>query len=340
MKPVFGKSFILALGSALIVPAALLAQNQDKNKEKREAEQIIITLKGDKKEKLTVIVDGDKVTVNGKPISELKDGDITVRRSKIRDRIALNRVPGTDEWNIDFDDNFRFFRTDENRAMLGVVTEKTDKGAEVQEVTKESAAEKAGLKKGDIITKINDTKISDAGELSEVIKKHKPGDKVTITYLRDNKEQKVTAELGKWKGVAGVYGFAPGQNFRMEMPELRQQMDELRERMRTMPRGELYAPFSQFSQRPRLGMSVQDTEDGKGVKVIDVEEGGNAEKSGIKVNDIITEIDGKTVKSADEVARIVRESRDKSSIMIKAQRDGKTQNIEVKIPKRLKTADL
>jgi serine protease Do len=46
------------------------------------------------------------------------------------------------------------------------------------------------------------------------------------------------------------------------------------------------------------------------------------------------------VNSADEVARIVRENREKPSIMLKIKRDGKTQNIEVKIPRKLKTADL
>jgi serine protease Do len=42
------------------------------------------------------------------------------------------------------------FSEDDNVAMLGVVTEGDDKGAEIQSITKESAADKAGLKKGDI----------------------------------------------------------------------------------------------------------------------------------------------------------------------------------------------
>jgi serine protease Do len=85
---------------------------------------------------------------------------------------------------------------------------------------------------------------------------------------------------------------------------------------------------------------VQDTDDGKGVKVIDVDDEGNAKKAGIKEDDLITEIDGKAVNSADEVARIVRDSREKNSMMFKINRGGKTQNIEVKIPRKLKTADL
>jgi serine protease Do len=56
-----------------------------------------------------------------------------------------------------FGDNFVF--SGGNRALLGVVSEKNDNGAKITSVTKESAAEKAGLKKDDIITKVGDTKI-------------------------------------------------------------------------------------------------------------------------------------------------------------------------------------
>ncbi len=47
-------------------------------------EVITITRKGDKNEKTTVEINGDKITVNGKPIEDLKDGDITVRRNSIK----------------------------------------------------------------------------------------------------------------------------------------------------------------------------------------------------------------------------------------------------------------
>ena len=98
--------------------------------------------------------------------------------------------------------------------------------------------------------------------------------------------------------------------------------------------------YSFSDSRPKLGLSVQDTEDGKGVKVIDVDDEGNGQKAGVKEDDIITAINDKEVNSADEVARIIRESRDKPSVMLKIKRAGKIQNIEVKMPRKLKTADL
>jgi len=85
--------------------------------------------------------------------------------------------------------------------------------------------------------------------------------------------------------------------------------------------------------RPRLGIKAQDTEDGKGVKVLDIDDESAADKAGIKEGDIITEFDGKPVNSADELAAGARTAKDKSSIRLKINRDGKSQDVEVKIPK-------
>jgi len=54
-----------------------------------------------------------------------------------------------------------------------------------------SPAEKAGLKNGDVITKINNDTIGAQGGLSSVIGQYKPGDEVTVTFIRDNKEQTI-----------------------------------------------------------------------------------------------------------------------------------------------------
>lgn len=330
MKQRIKKLSFVILASALMAPVALLAQkdDKDKEKEKKDAEQIIITRKGGSDDKVVIEVNGDKVTVNGKPIDELKDGDITVRRNKIRDVFAFNG------------DNFRVFNNgtalatiDENRALLGVTTDKADQGAEVQSITKESGAEKAGLKKGDVITKVGETKIEDPDDLTKAIRSHKPGDKVDITYLRDKKEQKVNAELGKWQGVNAFSLGRGGQNYGFTMPDMN--FNELVPRVRTVP-GITWST----GNGPRLGLSVQDTEDGKGVKVIDVDEDGSGAKAGIKEDDIITSVDGKAVNSTDEIAKIIKDSKDKVSVKVQLQRKGKTENVEVKIPRRLKSANL
>ena len=336
---------IAALLATVAIPSfAQDVKEKEKEKESKEkkknVEQIVITRNSDDKEKTVIEINGDKITVNGKPIEDLKDGDIKVHRNKYKTMEGLNgySIPRTSigqnwNWDGDHDNSFRFFGdADENRAMLGVVTEEAEGGVKVTEITDESAAKKAGIKEGDIITKIDDTKIEDPDKLTEAVRKHKPGEKVTITLLRDKKEQKVTAELGKWKGV-GAFGFSPGQNFKMDMPDYN---DLIAPKIQGMPRAQAWSR----SGTPRLGLSVQDTDDGKGVKVIEVDEESNAAKAGIKENDIVTHFNDKEVNSADEVAKLVKENKDKVSFNLKIKRDGKTQNIEVKVPRKLKTADL
>jgi len=330
------KQFIKKLSLTLLAPAfiasSLMAQKEDKDKEdkeKKEAEQIIITRKGDKDDKIVVELKGDKVIVNGKELKENdEDGDVTVRRRKIKDVWAFDGDGFSGTMNEP--GHFKMYNVNENKAMLGVTTDEVENGVEIQSITKQSAAEKAGLKEGDIITRVNDRKIESPDDLSDAIQDHKPGEKVTITYLRDKKEQKVTAELGKWKGVSG-FSYGDGYNL---------QLDGLKEQLRTMPRGNYNYNWNWSGSGPKLGLSVQDTEDGKGVNVIDVDEDGNAAKAGIKEEDIITEVDGKAVNGADEITKVVKESKDKSSVKVKLLRNGKPMTVDVKIPKKLKSADL
>lgn len=323
--------------AAMLMTIPVIAQQKEKEvikekKEKKEVEQVIITNRTD--EKMTIVIDGDKITINGKDAKDSKDGEVIIRKHRSMD-MPMVRSFGNGNFNFN-EDNFSFYNVDENKAMLGVITERVAEGAKINEVNKETAAHKAGLKEGDIITQVGDKKISDPDELSKAIQSHKPGDKVSIAYIRDKKTQKADVELGKWKGVRmNAYGFAPGQEMEFK------RWEEMAPRLRTMPgiSGELFN-WNASMGKPRLGVSVQDTEDGKGVKIIEVDAEGNAGKAGLKQGDIITEIDSKKVNSADEVSKLVRENKDNTSMMFKLNRDGKTHHVEVKMPRKLKTADL
>jgi len=332
---------------ALLLPATAGAQKEDKEKQKdskaskgsKGIEQIVITRKRDNNDKVVVVIDGNDVTINGKPAEDYKDGDITVNRNNFKELNALvrtprNRVTG---WNEGHDGDNVFFNVDENHAMLGVVTEKEDEGARITEVSRESAAEKAGLKEGDIITRIDDRKIEDPDDLTKAIREHKAGDKVSVTFLRDKKEQKISAELTRWKGMS-FNSYGNGKSFNFSMPDLMEAPHV--EGLPGMNKDGYGMLWDAYNGRPKLGLSVQDTDDGKGVKIINVDDESNAEKAGVKEDDIITSINDKDVNSADEVAKIVRESKDKPSIKLKVLRDGKAQTIDVKIPRKLKTADL
>ncbi len=327
------------IAAALAAPLSLLAQPDDgvKEKVKKDVRVVTVTTNSNKDEKVVVEVMGDKVTVNGKPVEEYKDGDVKVRVHKIKDAESLAFSHGNGNmWSFNGDAaGGTRYKIDDNRAMLGVSTEKNDKGAKINDVTKESAAEKMGLKEDDIITKINDSKIESPDDLSAAIKKAKPGDKVNVTYLRDGKENKASGELTKWKG-ADFFSTAPVQGFNLNMDQFKE-FEGSFPRVLTTPRVQ---GFAWSGGGPKLGLSVQDTDDGKGVKVIEVDDESNAAKAGMKKDDVITHVDDKAVNNVDEISKTLREKRESGSVRLQVDRAGKRQNIEVKIPKRIKTADL
>lgn len=343
MKQVMKTIPLALLLATMATPSLLFAQEteKDKAKKKTEAEQIIITRKGDDKEKIVIEVQGDKVLVNGKEYDKDGADNIIIHRNKIKDVVSLGRGGSVNFWPGDRGGQYRALTgmISSNKAMLGVTTEKTEGGVEVKSITKESAAEKIGLKKGDIIKRIDETKIETPDDLSKVIGEKEPGAKVKVTYIRDKKESTATAELTKWKGV-NTFAFAPGmEDFRMNLEDL--ELEHLMPRIQAVPSvPRMRYGYGWSGGSPKLGLSVQDTEDGKGVKVLEADEEGNGAKAGIKEEDIITEVDGKAVNNADEIARIMRESKDKASVKFKIQRDGKSQILDVKIPKKLKTAEL
>ena len=77
----------------------------------------------------------------------------------------------------------------------------TVNGIYVAEVTADGAAAAAGLKEGDVITSIDGKTIEKFGQLQELLVNHRPGDKVSVTYLRDKKQHTVQITLRNIQGT-------------------------------------------------------------------------------------------------------------------------------------------
>ncbi len=80
----------------------------------------------------------------------------------------------------------------------------TMEGIYIAKVVEDGAAEAAGLKEGDVITAVDGQKVTKFGELQGILAKKRPGDKVTLTYLRNKKSQTVTATLKNEQGNTKV----------------------------------------------------------------------------------------------------------------------------------------
>jgi serine protease Do len=321
-------------------------------KERKETQEIVIRKKGEKDLKLNVEITGDSVTINGKPLSEFKDDEVVINRRKMtlrngNDVFAYNMGPDNMLFDREFMQEWKAEGKGGVRPFLGVTTEPTEKGAKITEVVKESAAEKAGLKVNDVITRVGDKKLTDEENLSAVIAAKKPKESVTIAYVRNGKEGTVKAVLGERKTGPMTFAFsAPRGKVRSfsyptvpPTPNLELLQGEGLADLEGFAPGQNYGPFS-FARQKKIGLKISDTDEGGNVKVIEVEEGSAAEKAGIKKDDIITEIAGKKINNTDDAREQLNPVEAKPSYPVKALRGGKEMSFEIKIPKKLKTANL
>ncbi|MDR6922836.1 MULTISPECIES: trypsin-like peptidase domain-containing protein [Chryseobacterium] len=140
-----------------------------------------------------------------------------------------------------------------------------------------SGAEDAGLKKGDIITKIDTYAITDFADLSMSIGSKRPGDKVVVTYSRNGKEATTSVTLRDQKG-----GTSTRTKADLSVTEkIGAEFDPLTERFKT-----------------EYGLN-------SGVVAKAVAEGGEMAKIGIVDNYIIIEINGKPVNSQKDIEKIL-----------------------------------
>lgn len=92
---------------------------------------------------------------------------------------------------------------DEPEGSIGIQIKIEGGKIEVVEPIKDSPADKAGIKTGDILVKINDHKVKDNVEqddLQDTVKeivKHKPGTKIKVTVKRGDKEMEIEVTVGK-----------------------------------------------------------------------------------------------------------------------------------------------
>ena len=82
---------------------------------------------------------------------------------------------------------------DDIRQRYGI---NADKGALVIDVTPGSGADTVGLRRGDVITAFGGTDVSSSDDLGGAVRKHKPGDKVNLTWQRADQKQSATVTLG------------------------------------------------------------------------------------------------------------------------------------------------
>jgi hypothetical protein len=104
--------------------------------------------------------------------------------------------------------------------------------------------------------------------------------------------------------------------------------------------GESFDFITKFDDGPKMGISIEDVSEGAGAKVVEVTEGSAAAKAGITKNDVITAVDGAAINDVSALQEKAAQLKAGDAINIKLTREGKTKEVNVKIPKKIKKANI
>ncbi|WP_200762856.1 DegQ family serine endoprotease [Nitrosophilus alvini] len=162
-----------------------------------------------------------------------------------------------------------------------------DYGAVIVEVAKDSAAQKAGLKRGDLIIEVDGKKIEDANELKTVVGSLPPGKTIKVKYERNKKTY--TTKLTLQKRPETSQSQASEQD---EIGLSLKNLDEQTRRMYNIP------------------------EDVEGVLVVDVAPDSKAEKAGFKPGDIIEGVEDKEIENVDDFKEALKKYKGPKRVFI------------------------
>ena len=182
-----------------------------------------------------------------------------------------------------------------NSALASSLGLEEVRGALVSDISAGSAAEDAGLRRGDVILAVDGQPVADSNALRNRIASTKPGTSVALTIVRDGREQSVDVKLGELEATAGkgtMIQADGGQGFGLGVEPL------TKERAR------------------QLGVEVE-----SGVVVKSVTPDSAAAEAGFQSGDVIEKVDGKPVGNVDELRAALNAKSDRPALVLVHRKD-------------------
>jgi serine protease Do len=189
-------------------------------------------------------------------------------------------------------------------AIAESLSMKSAEGVIVDQVLPGTPAAEAGLKSGDVITKLDGKDVQDAGDLSLRVASFKPGAKVELTYMRDGAEKTVEVALAPQTSET----VAKAENANEATPAL----------------GIELAPVGQVA-------GAGD----KGVAITGVDPNGAAAEQGLTAGDVILDVAGKPVSTPQDVKSQVASAKNqgKKAVLMRIQTAQGDRYVAVPFPK-------
>ncbi len=171
------------------------------------------------------------------------------------------------------------------------------RGALIAEVSRDSSAQGAGIKVGDIILRYDGRRVDDVGQLRNLVAGTAPGTAVKIEILRDGKVQTLTATIGTQPEAGTPGAVTPGEGTDL--------LSKLGLGVQTL------TP----DIAGQLGVTVK-----SGAVITDVGEGSPASLADLQRGDVIVEADHRPIASAGDLERALTEAKNKDEVLLRIDR--------------------
>jgi serine protease Do len=226
-------------------------------------------------------------------------------------------------------------------AYIGVTVRDADAsgpnaGVVIEDVAKDSPADKAGMKAGDVITEFDGERVRSTVQFTRLVRETPEGRSVPATLSRAGQRMSVTVtpdrstfgdDFGMRLLDGPLAGLAPPAAPAPPPPP---------------PAGAPFEFFGRARSTGRLGITVEDLDTPlaeyfgvkEGVLVKSVAEGSVAAKAGLKAGDVITAINGRHIYDASDVTRALDRVENNGDVTVDVTRDRKTQTLKGKLEAR------
>ena len=252
---------------------------------------------------------------------------ITGLGAETRDRVEVRQEPRANLMMLDG-------RGTQLGVMVSDLDPKVGAGVKIDEVSTDSAAERAGLKAGDVVVEFDGERVRSARQFTRLVQETPDGRTVQIAVLRDGKRQTLdaTPEARSFDWTVDI----DGDRIRREVERgMRNFPERFEYRIPEM------VPGIRLGARGRLGVTVESlspqladyfgVKDG-GALVSSVTAGSAAEKAGIKAGDVITSVNGGRVRDAESLSREIGDATG-TELAIGIVRDKKETSLKATIDK-------